>query len=128
MRKGEQIEALYASSFRGPFPYDDCLWLADCIGKPSSDLIPELDWYFSSIAGYSSSASRLANRTPEELRAAERFLTKDFFLYFPDLNCYRHLIDKENTPRLYQRLIIAEQMRQGLLVLLSEAGGPGPKN
>lgn len=120
MKKGEQIEELYKSSFGGPFPYDDCRWLANRINKPSGDIIPELDWFLGYIAGYSSSASRLANRTLEELQSAERFLAKDFFHHFPDLEPYQCLIDKENTPRLYKFLTVSEQLRLGLLMLLSE--------
>jgi hypothetical protein len=121
---GERIEELYAISFRGPFPYNDCFWLASHLKKPSSELIPELDWYFATVAGYASSASRLAERAPEELQAAEKLLSKDFFDYFPDLEVYRPLIEAEHTPRLNERMKIVEEMRLGLLLLLREMPKP----
>lgn len=118
MDMGTRIERLHASSFKGPFPYDDCRWLADNAHRPDSDLIPALDWYFGTVAGYGSSASRLSKRSPEELRDAERLLSKDFFHHFPDLAAYRSFIDKEHTPRLHERMCIVEEMRTGLLQLL----------
>jgi hypothetical protein len=117
---GTQIEELYASSFRGPFPYDDCRWLADNAQRDSSDLIPALDWYFATVAGYGSSASRLSKRSREELRTAERLLSGDFFHHFPDLTVYRSFIDREHTPRLYERMTTVEEMRMGLLQLLGD--------
>jgi hypothetical protein len=121
---GSQIEELYASSFRGPFPYDDCLWLANHLERPSSELIPDLDWYFGSVAGYASSATRLGKRAPEELQAAERLLSKDLFHHFPDLEVYRPFIDPEHTPRLDAQMKIVEEMRRGLLLLLRGMSKP----
>ena len=123
-----QIEALFEKSFRGPFPYEECRTIAQLLGKSTDDLIPELDWYFDNIAGYSSSASRLRNRSPDELRDAERILSKDFFQYFPEQEAYRSLIDPVRTPRLHEQLMASEELRVRLLGLLREysAGGPGP--
>lgn len=124
-----RIEALYEASFDGPFPYEDCREIAKLLGRSTEDLIPELDWYFSNIAGYSSSATRLRNRSPEELRDAARILSKDFFQYFPEEEAYRGLIDPVQTPRLHKRLIASEELRVRLLELLREYSSvPSPKN
>ena len=83
-------------------------------------MIPALDWYFGTVAGYGSSASRLSERSREELRVAARLLSKDFFQHFPELAAYGSAIDREHTPRLYERMNTAEEMRIGLLELLGE--------
>jgi hypothetical protein len=79
-----------------------------------------LDWYFGTIAGYGSSASRLRTRSHEELRRAVELLSKDLFGHFPDLRDYRHQIDEEHTPRLYERLKAFEEIRVILLDELKE--------
>ena len=113
-----KIETLYLSSFRGPFPYDDCRWLAERVHVKESVLIPDLDWFFGTVAGYASSASRLTHRTPKDLRDAKQLMSKGFYDYFPKYAEYRDLICTENTPALYDRMRIAEELRVQLLQLL----------
>ena len=120
MKTGEQIEALYNSAFEGEFPYEDCRAISRLMGRDSGDLIPELDWYFDNISGYSSSASRLLDRSPEELGHAVRVLSKDFFQYFPEEEAYRILIDPAHAPRLHKQMRASEELRVQLLGLLRE--------
>jgi hypothetical protein len=118
MSLGEQIEAVYARDFGGPFPYQDCYLLADLLGISGGDLIPELDYYFGNIAGYGSSASRLQNRSSDELKRARKTLSKDFYQYHPALEPCRHLIDPVRTPLLFRYMHASEEMRLQLLLLL----------
>lgn len=120
MSAAEQIETLYESGFRGPFPYSDCFRLLKVRPAPEGTLIPELDWYFGAVAGYSHSATRLNTRSSVELQAAEKVLSKSFFEYFPELAPYRELIDEERTPDLHERLETVEKLRQGLLRLMHQ--------
>jgi hypothetical protein len=115
---GIQIERLYTSRLAGPFPYAECRWLVDQEEQRDSGLVPELDHYFSSIAGYSSSASRLMERSSEALRTARNTLAKDCFEMYPDLQRYKNLITPEQTPVLYDWIRITEQLRLGLLGIL----------
>ena len=119
----EEIEGLYSLSFKGPFPYRDCYWLAETVKRPDSELIPELDSYFADIAGYASSASRLHNRTPEELQRARRILSRDLYERFPDPHVFRSYISEESTPELYRTIELAGRMRLALLGLLGEISG-----
>jgi hypothetical protein len=121
MKTGEQIESLFNSSFGGPFPYEDCYRLADYLKRPSGDLIGDLDWYFGTVAGYSSSAATLGDRLPEELKNAERLLSKDFFQHFPAHEVYRNLIERERVPDLYRHMQVVEELRISLLQLLPGA-------
>jgi hypothetical protein len=121
MSAAEQIEQLYAASFAVPFPYNDCLQLLKERSAPAGTLIPELDWYFGTVAGYSHSASRLKASSVAELQAAEKVLSKGFFDHFPQLESYRELIDEERTPELHRNLDVAERLRSGLLTLVHQA-------
>ena len=120
MKVGEQIEALYKSSFEGPFPYKDCRWLANELQKPIEDLIPELDLYFGDIAGYGSRATRLGRRSCEELKRAQEILSKDLYQRFPDLEAYRCLVNSEHTPELHSLMEVAEKLRLALLQFVPE--------
>jgi hypothetical protein len=119
LNAGEQIEMLYRSEFGGGFPYHDCYLLADSMGLPREDLIPELDLYFSQIAGYVSSASRLGSRSPAEIEKALQVLGKDFFQVFPHLQFLQDRINEEETPDLFRRMRAVEEMRSRLLHLLA---------
>ena len=118
MMTGAQLEEIYASRLKGPFPYEDCRWLAAHENQPAEDLIPELDMYFSNVAGYSSSASRLGERSRNALRTARETLAKDFFETYPALERYKSLITPGNTPKLYEQMRVTEQLRLGLLDVL----------
>jgi hypothetical protein len=115
---GIQLEEIYVTHFRGSFPYADCRWLASHEGQPVEDLIPELDMYFSNIAGYSSSASRLGERPASVLRKARKTLALNFFETYPSCERYSGLITSEKTPKLYEQMRIAEQLRLELLEIL----------
>jgi hypothetical protein len=83
-------------------------------------LIPELDDYFATVAGYGSSATRLSARTPAELTSAKRRLAKDFFEWHPNLEVCRSLIDPQHCPDLWWRMAATERLRVGLLALLGK--------
>jgi hypothetical protein len=119
MIRGTEIQDLYKTSFMDKFPYDDCYQLAKKTQQPSADLIPELDFYFSTIAGYSSSATRLQNRSLQELEKAKNVLSKTFFDAYPGLHQYASLITATETPRLYHAMQVAEKLRTSLLDLLA---------
>jgi len=120
MSTAEQIEELYTTSFNGPFPYQDCFQLLKERNESRESLIPELDWYFATVAGYSHSATRLNAKSAAELEKAEKLLSKSFFEYFPELEPYRPLIDEKRTPNLHGRLQVVEKLRLGLLDLVHQ--------
>jgi|SRR6185437_9235460 len=113
-----EVENIYKTRFLVPFPYADCRWLISHENQQAESLIPELDMYFSVIAGYSSSATRLGERPATVLRRAREVLSLDLFETYPSLRLYRELITEQQTPTLYAHLQIAEQMRLGLLEII----------
>jgi hypothetical protein len=115
---GTELEELYKSRLLGRFPYDDCFRIAKKAPIESEGLIPELDWYFGTVAGYCSSASRLVNRSNEELQNAKKLLAKSFFEMFPRLAQIEGLITQDETPKLYDEMRHTEQARLALLNLL----------
>jgi hypothetical protein len=125
LNTGRQIEELYRTTFVGPFPYDDCFFLADSSGIPREDLIPELDMYFSEIAGYSSSATRLLSRSSVDLETARKTLKRGFFQRFPDLHWIQERINERDTPILFKQLKVAEELRSMLIQVLQEGEAAG---
>jgi hypothetical protein len=119
LKLAEELEAIYRDSLGGPFPYRDCRWLADRAGFLDGDLIPEFDYYFATVAGYGSSATRLFDRSPADLLSAKMMLAKDFFERHPNLEVCRLLIDPECVPDLSRQMAATEKFRVGLLELLS---------
>ncbi len=116
---GTEIEELYRSHLgKGPFPYKDCYALQKRKDIPTSDFIPELDYYFGNIAGYSSWASRLIDKSIEERQKAKKILEKNFYEYFPDLARLENMITKDQTPKLFELMQQTEIARLALLELL----------
>jgi hypothetical protein len=120
MHNAHDIEKYYKSALHHPFPYEDCRWVALHTQIKVEDLIPNFDWYDSTIAGYASSATKLEQRSPLQLQQAFHSLQKDFFSTFPDLTACHNSITPENTPQLHQRLEALEAMRLALLSLLEK--------
>jgi hypothetical protein len=119
MMTGTEIEELYRSYFReGLFPYDDCFALAKRNDISTSDFIPELDWYIFNIAGYSSWASKLADRHIEEQQKAKKILERNFYEYFPALTRLKCMITQDQTPTLFELMQHTEIARLALLELL----------
>jgi len=114
-----ELEELYKSRLLGRFPYDDCFRIAQKEPIESEGLIPELDWYFGTVAGYCSSASRLGNRPKEELKRAQKSLALSFFEVFPRLAHIENLMTPDQTPKLYERMKYTEEARLALLDLLN---------
>lgn len=122
-----QIESLYQSSFTKKFPYADCYKVQREYPKITAALIPDLDAFFSFIAGYSSSATRMCKRPIDELKAAKRKLESSFFELYPVYRPIAEQIMSGNLPNLQESLRAADELRRYLLMLLSEILGPGEK-
>jgi hypothetical protein len=102
----------------GPFPYEGCrkLLAADDEGVYRA-LIPDLDSYFSEIAGYRSSAKRMPRWPRDKVLGArsrvERSL-QDRYPQYEKLNELR----RQDAPDLYERLAQSERARTTLLRFL----------
>ena len=116
----KDVEQSYATRSRHPFPYKDCYKLQKLQPRLAHGLIPDLDLYFSFVAGYSSSATRLKNRPIEELRVAIPKLLKSFFDTMPRYRTLRKHITPKNTPELYEELRTINDLRRSLAVLMNQ--------
>jgi hypothetical protein len=114
----KDVEQRYATELRRPFPYKDCYKLRKLQPRVARDLIPDLDMFFSFVAGYSSSATELNNRPAAELRAAIPKLQKSFFDTAPRYRKLRKYITPRDTPDLHKELRVTNDLRQSLVILM----------
>lgn len=109
MLKAQDVESLCARQFWGKFPYKDCYKLQKLKPRITHGLIPDLDLYLAFIAGYSSSATRLAERPREEIRKAIPKLKLSFFEKHPVYKPLKKLINARDTPSLSKYLRVANE-------------------
>ena len=114
----QKVEARYNSEFKKKFPYEDCYKLQKKSPLVTGSLIPDLDGYFSFIAGYSSSATTLAGRPLDELRRALPKLKNSFFDAHPGYKPLEELITPIDTGTLYHDLRVADEMRADLVTIM----------
>ncbi len=115
---GRKIESVYSEALRCPFPYEDCGKLERIAPKSWEGFIPDLDLYFSYVAGYSSGAAHLHKEKPRDLTRIRRSLTTSFFEDQPKYRVFEKHITRSNTPELYRKLQVTEAVRRKLLDLL----------
>ncbi len=117
-----EIEGIYRAKLLTRFPYEDIRnirsSLTDAERKRVEDINPDLDSYLSLIAGFASSATRIANRRTDQLKRALPFLNKSFFETFPDYEFLRDRITEKDAPGLYSQLEAAELLRIELAKLI----------
>jgi len=107
---------------KGPFPYDDCRKLVD--GNPQyRELIPDLDVYFSEIAGYASAGQRLLRWSRERAEQVRCRLMASFFARFPRYESLKSRITMESTPGLFIALERSDDKRALLAELLDQIRG-----
>ena len=117
---GRKVKEVFENEFLHAFPLEDVAKLGT-VDPNSWDLLHgNLDVYFSSIAGYASSADRLSHRSKAELVQAREYLSRSFFERHASLVMYRDAITPTTTPCLYRDLEIAEELRHDLLVIINE--------
>jgi len=103
---------------RRPFPHHDCFGLIEDVGEAVSDLIPCLDLYFSTIAGYSSSAQRILLWPDERKRAARHDLARGFYEQYPEFRILQPMITHDSVPDLFDEYWLHEYARETLLTVL----------
>jgi len=118
--KLEILQELYKSDFLQPFPYADCRKILSRSDNQFEDLIPCLDIYFSDVAGFCSHAKRISCWSFEENENAEKQMQKSFFVRFPKFSALKSKITDQETPTLYNQLLIYDLMRLTLVDILSE--------
>jgi hypothetical protein len=115
----ERITNLYQQA-RGPFPYAGCRKLYALVGEEAKDLIPDLDLYFSDLAGYCSRGSRVVKMSAREISHARKTASKSFFEVHPKYDSLRVFITEAGTPDLFRCLDLYKQLRVTLLEILDQ--------
>jgi hypothetical protein len=118
----EQLIADMTSRFRRDheqkFPYEGCRKVAALTGAKLADLIPDLDAYFSTIAGYCSWGAEIIDWPAPEVADAESKISQSFFERHAEYSSIKEVISKQNTPDLFDALERCEGMRLALLEIL----------
>ena len=113
-----EVSELFNKTIRGPFPYDDCRALLREAPNKYKDLIPALDLFFSTVAGYGSWGPKLLQWSPGQRQKATEDLAVSFFEKYPLYEPLLPLVTFSITPRLYSAFKAHESLRQSLLELL----------
>lgn len=121
----EQVQLLL-QQFSGPFPYEDCRRIlrdaSEALpgqGKQYQDLIPDLDSYFYVVDSYAGGVLQVLERPSIELVRAQGFLKNSFFQMHPKYKSLEWMINQINTPKLYQKVALSNQLRHILLELFT---------
>lgn len=115
--EGEAIQTL-AESANSPFPYEGCRTVMARNSGEYEGLIPDLDLYFSTIAGYASAASRISSWDANRLQRARNDLACSFFELHPEYELLTREIDDDIAPDLAEQLRFHEELRTRLLALV----------
>ena len=116
----QKVEARYNGDFKKKFPYEDCYKLQRKSPLTTASLIPDLDAYFSFIAGYSSGATSLSERPLGELRNAVVKLKNSFFDTHPQYKPLEKLIVPTDTGTLHLDLRVADELRRDLVAIMEQ--------
>lgn len=109
------LKPLFEEACRTPFPYEGLRQLLGEAEATYDGLIPDLDMYFSTIAGYCSWGSRLLKWDNEKVDQVIANLESGFFEKHPR---YKPLESIITQPDLVAKLNIYETMRVELRHLL----------
>lgn len=104
---------------RGPFPYRDCRMLLEGTSG-YEELIPDLDSYFSELAGYASSGPRLLQWRTDKVNQVRGELTQTFYDRFPKYRPLAPRVTAATTPDLFAALRMADEKRAVLTELMRE--------
>jgi hypothetical protein len=116
---GARIEADHEAHMREPFPYADCRYLLSQLPpEEHSSLIPDLDLYFSTLAGWASRAASVLTWPRNDLLRAREDLSRTFIEQHPEHARLESLVSETATPVLARELTSSEALRRRLLELI----------
>ncbi len=116
----EEIKRICAEEGQSPFPSANCRELMSDFPFDDHWFAMYLDTYCSDIAGHCSHGKNIMQWPEEKLRLVHGQTNFNFFELHPQYANLQRLITKSDTPDLFEELKLYEQLRQQLLVLLSE--------
>lgn len=108
-----QIDELskFSNVLNAPFPYPGCKELLNMEGEKIENLIPDLDLYFSNIAGYYSSIKRVSKWPHEKIAEASKHLDQTFFEKHPEYRYLEFINHSKEIQNLFNYISIYERIR-----------------
>jgi hypothetical protein len=122
----QQIAKL-SNELGGAFPYDDCRIILRQVQqerlvnrKKYADLIPDLDSYFDLVEMHATGINYVEQWESSRLAQSEVLLKPSFFQRHTKYRPLEWRVNQVNTPELYRRLAVSDQLRRLLVTLMSE--------
>ena len=115
----DELLHLYEEKRRSPFPRTGCRKILRGSGDRYEGLIPDLDLYFSDIAGYCSWGRKILHWPKEKVQEVKDGLGRSFFEKYPKYKPLEPMITESHTPDLHAKLRLYETMRTRLIELLN---------
>jgi len=107
-------------SDHAPFPYEGCRAVLTLSLGEFEGLIPDLDMFFSRIAGYASVVIKVDSWPASRFSRAEADLANSFFEEHPEYELLERDITDDLAPDLAEQLRFFEQLRVEILKLARE--------
>jgi YxiJ-like protein len=114
------LGSLLQADMSEPFPYEDCRKVAALSGIRAEDLIPDLDLYFSELAGYCSWNGRILRWEPAKVKDVRERISLAFFEKYAKYQVLETFISESETPHLLRKLALHEEMRERLAAILDQ--------
>ncbi|MGH9854253.1 MAG: YxiJ family protein [Blastocatellia bacterium] len=115
-----ELRRVFKEDLSRPFPYQDCRKVFAEAGDHDEGFIPDLDLYWSDLAGYCSWGKGILGWPEEKLSEVKRNLEKSFLDRHPQHQKLVSLVTENQTPDLYGQMAQYEDIRATLLQLISE--------
>ena len=113
------LHDLYESD-HSPFPYEGCRAVLALAPGEFEGLIPDLDLFFSRIAGHASVVSKINSWSSSRISQAKAELVNSFFEEHPEYELLQRDITDELAPDLAEQLRFYEHLRVEILKLARE--------
>lgn len=99
-----KLQRIFKEDLSKPFPYEDCRKVFVEAGARDEGFIPDLDLYWSELAGYCSWGKRILDWPEEKLLEVKQSLEKSFLDRHPQHQKIVSLITESRAPDLYARM------------------------
>jgi hypothetical protein len=113
----QDLQAHYREASNIRFPYEGSRNLLRQAAGNYEGLVPDLDMYFSTIAGYCSWGEKILNWPQEKILEAQNRIAVTFFAKHPQYKPLEAAITESDTPDLFAVMASHEKMRRSLLEL-----------
>ena len=109
-----------AQEAKAPFPSHDCETIARQAEIDLQSFVSDLDTYLYDIWSPANGVQKLSRKPDAWLSELKAYLEQGFFSRHTQYASLEALITQENAPHLYQRLQMFDNLRNDLILFLSE--------